>query len=68
MDWQQWASLTVVAVAALALLRGRLRRPQFSFQRDTHCGCASASPSAIQSSIIYRARRGKPREVLVKMR
>ncbi len=66
MDWQQLVALTIVAAAAALLVRGRLRRGRFSFQRDTHCGCtASGSPSS--NRIVFRARKGQRPEVVVKM-
>jgi len=68
MDWQQWVSLVIVAVAAGALLAGKFRRRRFSFQQQTHCGCVGAAPSGPQSSIIFHARKGGKPEVLVKMR
>lgn len=68
MDWQQLVSLMIVAVAAGWLAASKFRRRRFSFERDTHCGCATAAASAPQSSIIFRARKGERPEVLVKMR
>jgi hypothetical protein len=68
MDWQQIVSLTIVGVAAVALLRAKYRRRKFSFERDTHCGCAVADPSAAQGSIIFHARKGERPRVLVKMK
>jgi len=68
MDWQQLVSLVVVASAAVLLLGRRFRRRKFSFARDTHCGCAVSQGSSVQSSIIFRARKGERAEVLVKMR
>jgi len=69
MNWQQIVSLAIVALAAGLLLWGRFRPRKFSFQRDTHCGCgAPAGPSAEKSSIIFRARKGERREVIVKMK
>lgn len=67
MDWQQLVSLVIVAAAGALLVGSRLRRRKFSFERDTHCGCAipSASP---QSSIVFRARKGQRPEVVVRMR
>ena len=61
-------SLVVVASAAALLLGSRFRRRKFSFARDTHCGCAASQGSSVQSSIIFRARKGERAEVLVKMR
>ena len=68
MDWQQLVSLLVVASAAVLLLGSRFRRRKFSFERDTHCGCAGVGQSSPQSSIVFRARKGARPEVLVKMR
>jgi hypothetical protein len=68
MDWQALVSLLIVAATAGLLLWGRVRRRKFSFQRATHCGCASISVSAPQNSIIFRARKGERPEVLVKMK
>ncbi len=68
MDWQQLVSLLIVAFAAALLLGRKFRRPRFSFQRDTHCGCAAVPQTAPQSSIVFRARKGQRPEVLVKMR
>ena len=68
MDWQQLVSLLIVVSAGVLLLGGRLRRRRFSFQRDTHCGCAAVHSPAPQSSIVFRARKGERPEVLVKMR
>jgi hypothetical protein len=66
-DWQQTVSLIIVAGAAGALLWSRFGRRKFSFQRDTHCGCSTASQST-QNSIVFRARKGEPPQVLVKMK
>jgi len=68
MDWQQLVSLVVVASAAVMLAGSKLRRRKFSFERNTHCGCAAVQESSPQSSIVFRARKGARPEVLVKMR
>jgi len=68
MDWQQTVSLAVVASAAVMLLGSKLRRRRFSFERDTHCGCASVPETSPQSSIVFRARKGQRPEVVVRMR
>ena len=68
MDWQQFVSLLIVAAAASLLLRQKLRRTRFSFERDTHCGCVAVSQSSPQNSIVFRARKGQRPEVVVKMR
>jgi hypothetical protein len=68
MDWQQTVSLVIVVSAAVMLVGSNFRRRRFSFERDTHCGCAGVPESSPQSSIVFRARRGQRPEVLVKMR
>ena len=68
MDWQQMVSLLIVAAAGGLMLWGRFRRRQFSFQRDTHCGCAAIPQDGVQNSIIFRARKGQRPQILVKMR
>lgn len=68
MDWQQLVALAIVASAAGLLVRSRFQRRKFSFERDTHCGCAPSGVSARQGSIVFRARKGERPEVLVKMR
>lgn len=66
MDWQQLVSLAIVAATAFLLLRAKVRRPRFSFERQTHCGCG-ATHEAPRGSIVFRARKGQRPEVLVKM-
>jgi hypothetical protein len=68
MDWQQLVALAIVATAAGMLVRSRFQRRRFSFERDTHCGCAASGSSAPQGSIVFRARKGERPEVHVKMR
>ncbi len=68
MDWQQSVSLFIVAAAAVALVGNKLRRRRLRFDQVTHCGCSSVAESFPQSSIVFRARKGKRPEVLVKMR
>ena len=67
MDWQQVLSLSIVAATALAFAVARWRRRTFSFQRDTHCGC-QAGRTVERSSIVYSAKKGERRRVIVKMR
>jgi hypothetical protein len=50
------------------LARSRFQRRKFSFERDTHCGCAATGSGARNSSIVFRARKGHRPEVIVKMR
>jgi hypothetical protein len=62
-DWQQAISLVIVVVTAGLLARSKFRR-KFSFERDTHCGCA---PAAARQTIVFRARKGERRQVVVKI-
>lgn len=68
MDWQQLVSLMIVAVAAGLLLRKCFARRRFSFLRDRPCGCQSMGGDQSRSSIVFRARKGERREIVVKMR
>jgi hypothetical protein len=68
MDWQQIAALGVVGATAAMFLRAKLRPRKFSFQRDTHCGCASPGQSAPKSSIVFHARKGERSRVVLKMK
>jgi hypothetical protein len=65
MDWQKIAALGVVAVTAGLFLRAKLRRPKFSFEHDTHCGCAAPAPGA-GASMLFRARKGGRATITVK--
>ena len=69
MDWQQLVSLFIVAAAGVLLVWGKFRRRRWSFQRQTHCGCAGAGRgSGAQGVIVFRARKGKRPEVVVTLR
>ncbi|MGD1083898.1 MAG: hypothetical protein ABSA47_04000 [Verrucomicrobiota bacterium] len=69
MDWQKFVALAVVAGTAGAFLaRALSRRRKFSFARDTHCGCGSASQSGPRNSILFHARKGERPQVILKMK
>jgi hypothetical protein len=68
MDWQQSVSLVIVGTTAAALLWGRFRRRKFSFERDTHCGCAVGRKAFLPPSIVFHARKGERSQVFVKMK
>ena len=68
MDWQQLVSLAIVGVTAALLLWSKFRRRKFSFERDTHCGCAAGHRQSPQHSIVFHARKGERPQVLVKMK
>jgi len=68
MDWQQFVSLVIVAVAASALAWSRIRRRKFSFERNTHCSCSPIHDSSTQSSIVFHARKGGRPQILMKMK
>jgi len=67
MDWQAFGIVLHRCHYGALLVWSRFRHRKFSFQRDTHCGCSAVAHSAPQSSIVFRARKGKRPEVLVKM-
>jgi len=67
MDWQETAALAIVATVTALFAWARLRPRKFSFQRDTHCGCASpAAPP--KSSIIFHARKGERGQIVMRMK
>jgi hypothetical protein len=66
MDWQQIAALAVVAVTAGLFARAKLRRRKFSFEHDTHCGCAAANTAGAKTSIVFSARKGQRGKIIVK--
>ena len=68
MDWQQFVSLMIVAVAGGLLLWGKFRPRKWAFGREGHCGCSLEPSTAFQSSIVFRARKNGRSEVIVKMK
>ena len=68
MDWQQLVSLMIVGAAVLSLAAGAIFRRRFAFQRGTHCGCAAATETASQGSIVFHARKGERPVIVVKMK
>jgi hypothetical protein len=68
MDWQQVMALSIVTGTAGVFLWRKFRRRRFSFERDTHCGCAGGGPGAEKGSIVFHARKGERPEVIVKLR
>jgi len=68
MDWQEATALLIVAATAGVFAWARLRPRRFSFERDTHCGCASQPQSGSAGSILYRARKGERPQVILKMK
>jgi hypothetical protein len=67
-NWQQAASLSIVAITAGLFVWAKLRRRKFSIDHDSHCGCSSGGRGDTKSSILYRARKGERPQVVVKMR
>jgi hypothetical protein len=65
MDWQQATALLIVAATAGLFLWARFRTRKFSFERDTHCGCSGLT-AASKGSIVFRARKGERRQIVVK--
>ncbi len=70
MDWQQSVTLGIVGITASAFLYPRLKPKSraFDFKRDTHCGCSQGADEPQKSSIVFRAQKGKPRQVILKVR
>jgi len=68
MDWQQAVSLLIVAATAGLFVLARFVRRKFSLERDTHCGCAAADGAAAKSSIVFRARKGERRQIIIRSR
>ena len=71
MDWQSIAALTVVlATAGIFAAKSWPRKPKFSFERDTHCGCSSGGGGAAptKNSIVFHARKGARGQIIVKMK
>lgn len=66
MDWQQVASLLIVAATAGLFLTARLRRRKAVWRRETHCGCGSGARPDAGGSIVFRARKGERRQIIVK--
>jgi hypothetical protein len=66
MDWQKIAALGVVATTAGFFLRAKLRRRKFSFEHDTHCGCAGTSTAGAKTSIVFSARKGERPRIIMK--
>ena len=66
MDWQKTAALGVVAVTAAIFLRAKLRRRKFSFEHDTHCGCATTGDANSKTSIVFSARKGERAKITIK--
>ena len=66
MDWQKIAALGIVAVTAGCFLGAKLRRRKFSFQHNTHCGCAATGDAGSKHSIVFSARKGERAKIIVK--
>jgi hypothetical protein len=66
MDWQQIAALGVVAATAGLFLRTKMRRRNWSFEHDTHCGCAAGSQAGSGTSIVFSARKGQRAKITMK--
>ena len=69
MDWQEVSALAIVGATAgaFAWARIRRRRRRFSFERDTHCGCAKSGGQSAPT-VIYRARKDGSSQVVVRMK
>lgn len=67
MDWQQFAALGIVGVAAFLLLRSVLHRRKPGFSKDNPCGCSAVGINGSKASITVRSRKGELPQVIVKM-
>jgi len=65
MDWQELTALGIVVATAAAFLWSRFRPRQFSFHRDTHCGCSSPS-GASTPSVVLHVRKGERPTLIVR--
>ncbi len=66
MDWQQIASLVIVASTALLFVGARLltRRPKW--YKANHCGCIHKTHGGGQPGrIVVRSRRGDTRQTII---
>jgi hypothetical protein len=68
MGLQETSALAIVFLTASAFAWSRWRPRKWSFQRETHCGCASRGQSASRQSIVFHARKGERPQVVVKMK
>ena len=67
-DWQEVTVLGITALTAGLFVWSKFRPRKFSFERDTHCGCASSAESAPKTSIVYRAKRGERPQIVMRMK
>jgi hypothetical protein len=68
-DWQKLSALAIVGgTAAIFIARAWPRKRKFSFARDTHCGCSSASQPGGKNSVVFHARKGQRAQVIMKMK
>jgi len=67
MDWQEPVALGIVVLTAGCFLWSRLR-PKKPFQPDTHCGCHApgAGSTGNQPSMVFKARKGKRPQIIVR--
>src|ERR1700757_2091446 len=67
-DWQQVISLGIVGAAAAGLGWSKFRPRKARLGCDSHCGCSSPAHSTLQSTMVFRARRGERPQIIVKMK
>ena len=66
MDWQQITALAVVAATIGIFVWTKTRRRKFSFEHDTHCGCASGTEAGARTSLVFSARKGHRPKIIIK--
>jgi hypothetical protein len=64
MDWQQLVALAIVAIAA-GLLLWRWLRPRKRFSGRVGSGCCAPAASP-RGSIVFHARKGERRQIIIK--
>lgn len=64
--WQEVIALAIVAATAGLFARRYLGRNRLGFERKTSCGCGAGKASLPRGSIVFRARKGGRREVVVR--
>ena len=58
--------MLVVGATAAAFIWNKARAKEFSFEKDTHCGCGKSDPIGPRQSIRFEARKGERPRVVVK--
>ena len=68
MDWQRVTALIVVAFTAGVFLWRKARSHRSSARWHAPCDCGAADSRASSESVVFRARKGGGRQVVVRWR